>query len=374
VTQLDRAERATVAVIDLGVVRSNVHELIRRAGAADVWCVVKADGYGHGAAPVARACVEAGAVGLCVALTQEALHLRNSGLTDVPILVLSEQPFGHGAVLVEAAITPTLYTVAGVEKFAAAVRSSSHATGRYGVHLKVDTGMHRVGCTPDELPDLVAAVELSGVLAVDAIFTHLARADEPHEPYTAAQLERFDAAVRDLGYRTHSSNSAGLLAHAIGDQAIVRAGIALYGLTPGRDVAHLMDGLAPALSLRSQVSFVKRTVPGAAFSYGSRVRLDRHATVATIPVGYADGVPRRLGLHGGDVLIGGKRRPILGVVTMDQIVVDCEDDDVTVGDDVVLIGQQGDETITADEWAERCDTISYEIVCGISARVPRRYV
>jgi alanine racemase len=160
---------------------------------------------------------------------------------------------------------------------------------------------------------------------------------------------------------------------AVANRSIVRAGIALYGLTPGGGVSHLMDGLAPALSFRSAVGFVKRTTVGAGFSYGQRVHLDRAATIATIPVGYADGVPRRLGLQGGEVLIGGKRRAILGVVTMDQLIVDCGDDDIAVGDEVVLIGRQGAENITAEEWAARCDTISYEIVCGISARVPRRY-
>jgi alanine racemase len=364
--------RATYARVDLGVVRSNVRELARRSAPAALWCVVKANGYGHGAVPVARACIEAGATGLCVALTQEALELREAGLVGVPLLVLSEQPPGDAAALVEADTTPTLYTLSGVEAFARAARAAG-GTAQRGVHLKVDTGMHRVGCHPDELPALIAAVEAAGVLSIDAIFTHLARADEPDEPYTAAQLDRFRNAVDGLGYPTHAANSAGILAHRHAHRSLVRAGIALYGIAPGPDVANLMNGIVPALSLHSAVSFVKRTPPGAAFSYGSRVTLDRAATIATIPVGYADGVPRRLGLNGGSVLIGGKRRPILGVVTMDQLIVDCGDDEIRVGDDVVLIGRQGRDDITATEWADLCDTIAYEIVCAISARVPRRY-
>jgi alanine racemase len=363
--------RATYARVDLDVVRSNVRELARRAHPSALWCVVKANGYGHGAVPIARACMEAGAAGLCVALTQEAHELRTGGL-DAPILVLSEQPIVDAASLVEAGITPTLYTFAGVEGFAHAVRAAG-CTSPYGVHLKVDTGMHRVGSHPDELPALIAAVESTGVLVIDAIFTHLARADEPHELYTAAQLARFRDAVDGLGYPTHAANSAGVLAHTNAHRSLVRAGIAIYGIAPGPDVADLMADITPALSLHSAVSFVKRTPPGAAFSYGSRITLDRAATVATIPIGYADGVPRRLGLNGGSVLIGGKRRPILGVVTMDQLIVDCGDDDVQVGDEVVLIGRQGDDEITATELADLCGTIAYEIVCAISARVPRRY-
>jgi alanine racemase len=365
--------RATFALVNLDVVRSNVRELALRARPAALWCVVKANGYGHGAVPIAKACVEAGASGLCVALTQEAVELRNAGLVDVPVLVLSEQPPGDFGAMAEANITPTLYTLAGVEAFAQAVRLTA-GTRPYGVHLKIDTGMHRVGCHPDELPSLIAAVESTGVLSVDAVFTHLARADEPAEPYTSAQLTRFGLAVEGLGYDTHAANSAAVLAHRQAHQSLVRAGIAIYGIAPGPDVAHRMTGIVPALSLHSAVSFVKCTPAGASFSYGSRVTLDRAATIATIPIGYADGVPRRLGLNDGSVLIGGKRRRILGVITMDQLIVDCGDDDVHIGDEVVLIGRQGDAEITATEWADRCDTIAYEIVCAFSARVPRRYV
>jgi alanine racemase len=371
-TSASAVERVTFALVDLDVIRSNVRELRRRAGAAETWCVVKANGYGHGAVPIAKACLEAGATGLCVALTQEALELRDAGISDVPILVLSEQPLRDHPSLVAANVTPTLYSLDGVASFAAAVRAAG-SSAAVGVHIKVDTGMHRVGCDPSDLAAIVAAVEASRALRIEAIFTHLARADEPDDPFTAAQLATFDAAVGALGYPNHVVNSGGLLVPDVSNRSIVRAGIALYGLVPGAGVAHLMAGLEPALSLRSAVGFVKRTKPGAGFSYGQRVHLDRAATIATIPVGYADGSPRRLGLHGGEVLIGGKRRPILGVVTMDQLIVDCGDDDVAVGDEVVLIGRQGGENVTADEWAARCDTIAYEIVCGISARVPRRY-
>lgn len=367
--------RPTFALVDLDVVRANVAELRRRAGAAELWCVVKANGYGHGAVAVAQACVEAGADGLCVALTQEALELRSTpSLAEVPILVLSEQPTDHAEALVAHGITPTLYRRESIAAFAEAARLSGRVDA-FGVHLKVDTGMSRVGCAPGEVPALVEDIERLGSLRLDAVFTHLARADEPDEPFTTQQLERFVEVVRHLpdGVRLHAHNSAGLLAHDVTRVHAVRAGVALYGLTPGPGVAHLMTGLRPAMQVVSAVGFVKRSPAGSVFSYGSRVRLDRDATVATVPVGYADGVPRRLGLSGGEVLIGGKRRPILGVVTMDQVIVDCGDDDVAVGDEVVLIGRQGDEDISATDWAEKCGTINYEIVCGISARVPRRY-
>ena len=349
--------------------------LRRRAGTAALWCVVKADGYGHGAVPVARASTEAGAAGLCVALTQEALELHASPeLAEVPILVLSEQPITHAGVLVANRITPTLYRRESIVAFAAAVRTAGH-DGAFGVHLKVDTGMSRVGCSVDELPELVELIGRTPQLRLDGVFTHLARADEPHEPFTATQLARFADAVRDLpmGVALHAHNSAGFLAHDLGRVTMVRAGIALYGLEPGSGVSNLMEGLPPALQLVSTVGYVKRTSPGSVFSYGSRARLDRAATVATVPIGYADGVPRRLGLNGGEVLIGGKRRPILGVVTMDQLIVDCGDDHVAVGDEVVLIGRQSGHEITATEWADRCGTINYEIVCAISPRVSRRY-
>jgi alanine racemase len=213
------------------------------------------------------------------------------------------------------------------------------------------------------------------------VFTHLAVADEPDDEFTALQLGRFDEILSTLGVTddvaVHAANSAGALAHRAARRSFVRAGIAVYGISPGRGVDDLCHDLRPALSLRARVSFVKTVRAGSRISYGLRHTFERDTTVATLPIGYADGVPRRLSSTGGEVLIAGRRRPIVGVVTMDQLMVDCgPDDPVAVGDEVVLIGTQdgpeGPQQIRAEEWADRLGTIGYEIVCGIGTRVPRR--
>jgi alanine racemase len=201
-------------------------------------------------------------------------------------------------------------------------------------------------------------------------------ADEPANAFTGVQLERFRAVIAELDAAgvtpalRHAANSAAALLCPDSRLDLVRCGISIYGIAPAPGIDWGVE-LHPAMSLHSTVSLVKRVDAGEALSYGQRYRLSRSANVATVPIGYADGVRRRLSSLGGEVLIGGKRHPIAGTVTMDQITVDCGDDPVAVGDEVVLLGRQGDEVITADEWAERLGTIAYEIVCGIGARVPR---
>jgi alanine racemase len=247
--------------------------------------------------------------------------------------------------------------------------------------LKVDTGMRRVGAAPGDLGGLAAAVESAPELGLEGVFTHLAVADEPDRDFTATQLARFDAALAALdraGIRPrirHAANSAGTFCHPGSRYDLVRCGISLYGLAPAAALAGRpgVADLRPALRLRSEVAFTKRVAAGEGISYGLRYAPARDATVATVPIGYADGVPRLLSARGGEVLIGGVAHPIAGTVTMDQITVDCGDHPVNVGDEVVLIGTQGSTTIGADDWATALDTISYEVVCGISSRVPRRY-
>lgn len=364
------------ADVDLDAVMANVALLRSRVAPASVWAVVKAGGYGHGAVPVARAALAAGADGLCVALVQEGAELRTAGVS-APVLVLSEQPPEQVADLVALGLTPTVCTTSGVAVVAEAVHAAWLPP--YPVHLKIDTGMHRVGVDPSAAASLARLVDATPSLVLDGVYTHLAVADEPADPYTASQLARFDDVLAELaaeGIRprvVHAANSAGGLAHVDARRSLVRAGIAVYGVEPGPGVAGEAAGLVPALSLRARVSQVRRLPAGSRISYGLRYRLETDATVATVPIGYADGVPRRLSSTGGEVLVGGRRRPIAGVVTMDQLMVDCGDDDVAVGDEVVLVGRQGDETITVAEWADRLGTIGYEIVCGVSARVPRRY-
>jgi alanine racemase len=370
--------------VDLDAIRHNVAVLRATVAPSDVWVVVKANGYGHGAIEVARAALDAGAAGLCVALVHEGVELRRDGI-DSPILVLSEQPPEAASDIVANDLTPTVYT----NGFIDALADAALAAGRSDrtVHVKVDTGMQRVGAQPEAVTALVQRIgQRSPMLRLGGVFTHLAVADEPGDEFTALQLGRFDHVLSTLGLSgdvaVHAANSAGALAHPAARRSFVRAGIAVYGISPGHGVDGLCQNLRPALSLRARVSFVKAVRAGSRISYGLRHTFDRDTTVATVPIGYADGVPRRLSMTGGDVLIAGRRRPIVGVVTMDQLMVDCGPDagvdgaPVAVGDDVVLIGEQdgpdGPQRIRAEDWADGLGTIGYEIVCGIGARVPRR--
>lgn len=360
------------AEIDLDAIRHNVEVVRHRIAPSAVWAVVKADAYGHGATDIARAALEAGAEGLCVAFVGEAMELRRAGI-DAPILLLSEQPPETAARIVRHRLTPTVYTRRFLDALVAA-----EPTG-LPVHLKIDTGMQRVGAHPHAAASIAASiVERAPALRLAGVYTHLAVADEPDDPFTEKQLDRFDGALAHIDPMPpliHVANSAGALAHPATRRSLVRLGIAMYGISPGPGVDHLCTDLRPAMELRALVSYVKMARAGSRISYGRQHKFDRDTTVATIPIGYADGVPRALWNHGGEVLIGGRRCPIAGVVTMDQFMVDCGDADVRIGDEVVLIGAQegpeGVERIRAEEWAAKLDTIGYEIVCGISSRVPR---
>jgi alanine racemase len=357
------------AEVDLGAIRHNVELLCSVAAPAALWAVVKADGYGHGAVQVAGAALEGGASGLCVALMGEGAELRDAGL-ECPILVLSEQPPSELGSAMSHRLDLTVYSVAQLDAIAAAGGEN------HPVHLKIDTGMRRVGAAAGDALDLAAAITESPAVRLAGICTHLAVADEPDNPYTAAQIEAFEDVVTALavgGFHApliHAANSAATLAIPTTRFGMVRVGIAMYGISPGPAIDDRTTELRAALSLRARVSHVKRVRAGDRISYGLRHRFDCDTTVATLPIGYADGVSRHLG---GEVLIGGRRRSIVGVVTMDQLMVDCGDDPVSIGDEAVLIGDQGVESITATEWADRLGTIGYEVVCGISARVERRY-
>jgi alanine racemase len=372
--------RPAWAEVDLAAIAANMRVLVRHVAPAGVCAVVKADGYGHGAVAVARAALDAGASWLGVALAEEGATLRDAGIT-APILLLSEPQGDDMEIAVWFGLRPTVYTAAGVENV---TRAAKHAVARGAplpvrVHLKLDTGMHRVGASPEDAVRLAEAVASHPELVLDGVYTHFAIADEPDDPFTGEQLDRFAAALgklRGAGYRppvVHAANSAAAIVRPDARFDLVRIGIAMYGIPPAPGLAGLVE-LRPALSLKASVSLVKSVAAGERISYGLRHTFAEDTIVATVPIGYADGVRRRLFSVGGEVLLGGRRRPIVGVVTMDQLTVGCGDDgSVGVGDEVVLIGSQGDEAITADEWAVRLDTISYEIVCGIGPRVPRRY-
>jgi alanine racemase len=368
--------RAVWSEVDLDAIRHNVRALGEHVAPASVLAVVKANGYGHGAAPVARAALEAGAPWLGVARVEEGVQLRGHGI-DAPILLLSEAPLSAAEAVVTHSITPVVYTEAGVDALAKAVAAFG-GRHRLSVHLKIDTGMHRVGCDPEDALTLADRIAAAPELDLAGVCTHLAVADEPSDPYTGGQLTCFRESLDTLrahGHDTgivHAANSAAALGCADARYDLVRIGIAAYGLPPARSFASLVP-LRPALSLHARVMMVRELDAGERLSYGLRYELPRAGRVATVSAGYADGVPRDLGLAGGEVLIRGHRHPIAGIVTMDQLMVDVGDADVEAGDEVVLIGRQGDDEVTATDWAERLGTISYEVVTGIGARVPRTY-
>ena len=369
--------RPVWAEIDLDAIRANVRTLAALANPAALMAVVKADGYGHGAVPVARAALDAGATWLGVALVEEGAELRGARI-DAPVVVLSEPPPSAAPAVVALGLTPVAYTPVGIEALAKAIAQADGADP-LPVHLKVDTGMHRVGCTVDDAVALAESIAGRDELRLEGVLTHFPVADEPDNPYTAEQIDRLDgvlATMRDAGVAVdmvHAANSAGLL--AFGDRArfdLVRCGIAVYGLPPAPALAGRVP-LRPAMTLKARVSHVKALPAGARLSYGLRYTMPRAGTVATVPVGYADGVPRNLAAAGGEVVVRGRRHPIAGTVTMDQLMIDVGDAPVEVGDEVVLLGRDGDAEVTADEWAERLGTINYEIACSIGRRVPRSY-
>ena len=374
----EASSRPAWAEVDLGAVRGNVDALVDLCAPAAVCAVVKADGYGHGAVAVARAALEAGATWLAVAVVEEGVALRRAGITS-PILVLAEPPPAAAAEAVAQQLTPTLYTSRGVEAAQAAAAVAGDGR-RVPVHVKVDTGMHRVGASPADAVALAEAAHASPALELEGLWTHLAVADEPgRDDYTLGQIACFEQVRAELARRgirpavVHAANSAGAIAHPAARYDLVRCGIAVYGYAPSAELAGRLP-LRPALSLRCRATFVRELDAGERLSYGLRYELSRRSVVATAPLGYADGVPRRLSAVGGEVLVGGRRCPLAGTVTMDQVMVDCGSEaEVAVGDEVVLLGRQGGECVSADEWAERLGTISYEVLCGIGPRVPRVY-
>ena len=390
--------RAAWAEVDLDALAHNVAVLARRAAPAALCAVVKADAYGHGAVQVARTALASGAAGLAVAIVDEGLELREHGI-DAPVLVLSEVMPDAAEVLVRARLTATIATLRGMQALAAAAR---RVGTRSKVHVKVDTGMHRVGVAPVEAPALVHAAASEPALRVEAVWTHLAVADgttADDQAFTALQLRRFDEVVAALEQRPrllHAANTAGAIAWPAARYDMVRCGIGMYGCAPAPAMARIPDergagetagedpaaaetaavlaALRPVLSLKARVSAVRELDAGERPSYGRRRALPERGVVATVPIGYADGVPRRLFDTGSPVLVGGRRRPLAGTVTMDQLMVDCGPGAaVSPGDEVVLIGRQGDEEIGAGDWARLLGTISYEILCGIGPRLPRVY-
>ena len=382
VTMAQGRSRPAWAEIDLAAVAHNAGVLSRLTAPAQLCAVVKAHGYGHGGPAVARAALAGGAGRLAVALVDEGVELREHGVT-APVLLLSECDPAAAATALSYGLTPTLYSAEGIAAWSAAAISAGRPVG---VHVKVDTGMHRVGAAPEELRAIAAAVVAEPSLQLEGIWTHLPVADGEAEDraYTEGQLALFDHLVAELAAAgitaplLHAANTAGAIAFPQARHDMVRCGLGLYGYLPGRSVQEAFDAqaggeqLRPAMALKARVVAVRVLPAGERPSYGRLRPLPTRSLVATVPIGYADGVPRSLFDGGYEVLIGGVRRPLAGAVTMDQLVVDCGDDEsVRPGDEVVLLGRQGSEEITADDWAAMAGTISYEVVCGVGPRMPR---
>ncbi|CAM2861133.1 alanine racemase [Skermania piniformis] len=365
------------AVIDLDAVSHNVGVLRAHAGDAAVMVVVKADGYNHGAVEVSRAALAAGARELGVTTVAEAIELRAAGIT-APVLCWLNTPDADYPAAIAADIEIGVPSVQHLR----AVAAAAAGVGRPAtVSIKVDTGLNRNGASPLEYPalldELVAATR-AGTVRLRAIFSHLAHADQPHSPVIDRQRDRFTAAVDAAKQRglapelVHLANSAATLTRPDLAFDLVRPGIAVYGLNP---VPELGDfGLRPAMSLQTRVALVKRVAAGEGVSYGHEWIAPRDTVVALLPIGYADGVPRALGGRL-QVLLGGVRRPNVGRICMDQLVVDLgpEHDEVAVGDTAVLFGSGAAGEPRAQDWADLLSTIHYEVVTGVRGRAVRRH-
>ena len=363
--------------IDEGALANNVRQIRRLIGPQRLLAgVVKANAYGHGAIPVARQILAAGADRLAVATLSEALELRTAGI-DAPILVLGYTPPRQAAEVVRAGVTATVYDV---ETAQALAEAAAQQGVRAAVHVKVNTGMNRLGLDPEDAPAFLEALRAMATLEAEGVFTHFATSDTDRA-FALVQAARFGAMIAALeaaGLRpplVHAANSAATLTLPETHFDMVRCGIALYGLDPDEEMTPLPAGFRSVLSWKAEVAQVRTLPPGAGVSYGLEFVTRRSSTLAVIPVGYADGFPRRP-LTWGGVLIHGKEAPIVGRVCMDQSLVDVTDiaaagEPVRQGDLVVLIGRQGEAAISAEEAARRIGTINYDVVSRILARVPR---
>jgi alanine racemase len=365
----------TYATIDLGAIAHNVRALKAHIGpAVALIAVVKANGYGHGAVEAARAALDGGASACAVGRVDEGVELRRAGLT-CPILVMGYAPPDTALAVVGFDLTATVTTW----ETAQALSACAEATGRKApVHAKVDTGMGRFGLLPDEAAPFVSQIAALPGLDLEGMYTHFAAADQADKEYTRRQLARFRQvleAVQGAGHHIrlcHAANSAATLNLPETHLDAVRTGIAIYGLRPSAEVEPCVE-LRPALSLKSRVARLRTLPAGASISYGQTYITERPTPVALVPVGYGDGYHRRLSNRGA-VLINGRRAPIVGRVCMDQFVVDVTGVPGVAQDaEVVLIGAQGGERITAEEVAGWAGTINYEVVTSLLPRVKRLY-
>ena len=363
------------AVVDLGAVAHNTALLARAAAPGGLMAIVKADGFGHGMAEVARTALAHGAGWLGVTSVAEALALRREGI-DAPVLMWMFWPGEDLEPVLRARVDVSVGSAVHLE---AVVRAARRTGERAQVHLKVDTGLSRGGVPVQEWRDLLARVHrlsVCGVLRVRGVWSHFANAERAGAPSVAAQVQGFEDALdaaRRAGVRPplrHLANSAAIMQLPQAGYDLGRAGVALYGVepVPGRSF-----GFRPAMTLQARVILTKRVPAGTAVSYGHEWVAPRSTTLALVPLGFADGVPRRAGPQA-SVLIGGRRAPVAGRISMDQLVVDVGDLPVAVGDVATVFGPGTAGEPTVDDWARWADTNPHEVLTGVGARVPRRYL
>jgi len=364
----------TVAEIDLDAIRANYSAVAARVKPARVMAVVKANAYGHGAVPVARALLQEGAACLGVALIDEGIELRRHGIT-APILVFGGFLAADAARLVANDLQATLYTD---EQFQALASSAQRAKKTAAVHIKIDTGMGRVGIGWEKAADFVEKVTAKSNIDLQGVFTHLATSDELDKSFARAQLQRFNLALESMRRKgieppaVHAANSGAILDLPESWYNLVRPGVMLYGYYPSPETSKSVL-LRPAMTLKTRVLHVKTVAPGTSLSYGRKYIVERSTRIATLAVGYADGYNRLLS-NRGEVLIRGKVCPVRGRVCMDLILADIgPDGDAAAGDEAILFGTDGEHCISVDSLCEKLQTIPYEVTCWVSKRVERIY-
>ena len=368
--------RPTYAKVDLGAIKHNIINIKKHIGSAAAFCaVVKADAYGHGAAMISRAAIEAGAGWLAVAIPEEAAPLRDEGI-DAPILVLGPSSLWQWRKAAMLDLSMVAVSMDCIENALTVARETGKAMK---LHLKVDTGMNRVGIKNKKvLEDVLDVISNEDGLILEGLMSHLAAADEADKTYTQMQNARFSEfadMVKKRGFSPicHISNSGAAIDSPELAYDMVRVGIAMYGCYPSDEVDKTIK-LAPAMSLYTQISHIKTIRKGEKVSYGCTFAAEEDMRIATLPIGYADGYNRLLS-NRGDVLIGGQRARVLGRVCMDQMLVDISHiDGVALHDEAVVIGRQGGDEISAEDIAALIGTINYEVLCAISPRVPRLYI
>ena len=368
--------RPVWAEINLDHIAANIAAVQSKIGLSTrIMAVVKADAYGHGVSQVARTALKSGATSLAVAFVEEGVILRRAGL-DAPVLVLGYSGPERFSALIDYKLTPTVFAYEDARRFSDLASAQGAVLP---VHLKIDSGMGRLGMLPEEALEVIQRISCLSGIRVEGLYTHLAAAEEEDQVYTASQLSLFNRIIdrcREKGIvipTVHAANSAAAIISAPSRYNMVRLGLALYGHYPGPALKSAGVELRPALTLKSRVVMVKSLPAGSAISYGCTYRTPRESLIATVSVGYADGYSRSLSGRG-RVLIRGYEAPVVGTVCMDHMMVDVSAIPATrCGDEVVIYGRQGGREASVEDAAALAGTLNYELLCAVSSRVPRFY-